>query len=60
LTSYRKTLGSGHPTTQACQKHYSALLKGTDDLDTEVLSTVHPDTLIRMANLASTYWNQGR
>ena len=26
----------------------------------KVLGQEHPDTLIGMANLASTYWNQGR
>jgi hypothetical protein len=36
LTNYGKTLGSGHPTTQRCRKHYSSMLKGMDDLDTEV------------------------
>jgi hypothetical protein len=35
LTSYGKTLGSGHPITEGCRKHYSSMLKGMDDFDAE-------------------------
>jgi Tetratricopeptide repeat len=35
LTSYGKTQGSGHPTTEVCRKRYSSTLKDMDDLDTE-------------------------
>lgn len=35
LTSYGKTQGSGHPTTEVCRKNYSSVLKYMDELDTE-------------------------
>ena len=30
------------------------------DMRKKLLGAEHPDTLTSMANLASTYWNQGR
>lgn len=35
-------------------------MKGSADSGRQLLGEEHPDTLTSMANVASTYWNQGR